>query len=169
VPPYRLQTLLEMRERAEEAAKQAFSEAMRALAREQAEQKRLEEDLEKRKRERKAKVAAYMQEVMAKGKVGIGGLAGMNRFEDRLKDEEAQVALEIERQKEQVKVAERVVEDKRREMAEAAKEKKAIEKHKENWQKQVRYERQQKEELNQEEIGNTLHLQRTRKLQESKE
>jgi flagellar export protein FliJ len=162
VPPYRLQTLLEMRERAEEDAKQAFSAAMRALAKEQAELKRLQEDLETRKRERKAKVAAYMQEVMAKG-IGAGGLAGMNRFEDRLKDEEAQVALDIERQKEQVKVAEKLVETRRGEMAEAAKEKKAIEKHKENWQKQVRHERQQKEEMNQEEIGNALHLARTRK------
>jgi hypothetical protein len=48
------------------------------------------------------------------------------------------------------------------EMAEAAKEKKAIEKHKDTWSKQVRYERQMKEESNQEEIGNTLHLARVR-------
>ena len=165
MPPYRLQTLLEMRERAEEDAKQAFSEAMRALAKEQAELKRLQEDLENRKRERKAKVAAYMQEVMSKG-IGAGGLASMNRFEDRLKDEEAQVALDIEKQKEAVKNAEKLVETRRAEMAEAAKEKKAIEKHKENWQKQVRAERQMKEELNQEEIGNALHLARTRKERE---
>src|SRR5688572_14454560 len=109
MPQYRLQTLLEIRERAEEEAKQAFSAATQALAKERAEQKRLEEDLERRKRERKAKVMAYMQEIMAKG-VGAGGLSMMNRFEDRLKDEEAQVALEIERQKEVVKQAEQLVE-----------------------------------------------------------
>ena len=55
------------------------------------------------------------------------------------------------------------MEQRRREMAEAAKELKAIEKHKENWQKQVKYERQQREELNQEEIGNALFLARQRK------
>ena len=55
------------------------------------------------------------------------------------------------------------MEQRRREMAEAAKELKAIEKHKENWQKQIRAERQAKEELNQEEIGNTLFLMRQRK------
>ena len=86
----------------------------------------------------------------------------MNRFEDRLKDEEKQVALEIERQKESVRQAAQLVEVRRQEMADAAKEKKAIEKHKDNWKAEVKKERQQREELNQEEIGNTLHLQRTR-------
>lgn len=162
--PYRLQTLLEIRERAEEAAKQAFSEAMQALAKEQAEQRRLEEDLERRKRERQAKVAAYLQEVMHRG-AGAGGLTMLNRFEDRLKDEEAQVALEIERQKEAVKVAQKLVEQRRVEMAEAAKEKKAIEKHKENWQKQVKHEREMREEIVQEEIGNALYLARNRKAE----
>jgi flagellar export protein FliJ len=162
MPPYRLQVLVEMRERAKEEAEQAFSDAVKALEKEKAEQKRLEEDLARRKAERKQKVLAHMQQVMAKG-AGVTGLTNMNRYEDRLKDEEAQVALEIERQKEAVKVAERLVEQKRREMAEAAKELKAIEKHKETWQKQLRAERQAKEELNQEEIGNTLFLMRQRK------
>lgn len=163
MPPYRLQVLLEMRERAKEEAEQAFSDAVKALEKEKAELKRLEADLEKRKAERKQKVMAYLQQVMAKGAAGVNSLNMMNRYEDRLKDEEAQVALEIERQKEAIKVAEKLVEQRRREMAEAAKELKAIEKHKETWQKQLRAERQAKEELNQEEIGNTLFLMRQRK------
>ena len=68
-----------------------------------------------------------------------------------------------QKQKEVVKVAERTVEQKRREMAEAAKELKAIEKHRETWQKQIRAERAAKEELTQEEIGNALFLSRQRK------
>ncbi|AGC44150.1 FliJ family protein [Myxococcus stipitatus DSM 14675] len=162
MPPYRLQTLLDMRTRAKEEAEQAFSDAIKALEREKAELQRLMDELERRKRERKEKVAAYLKEVMAKG-AGINGMNMMGRFEERLKDEEAQVALEVERQREAVKVAERVVEQRRREMAEAAKELKAIEKHKETWQKQVKHERQQREELNQEEIGNALFLARQRK------
>jgi hypothetical protein len=71
--------------------------------------------------------------------------------------------LEIERQKEAVTVAERLVEQRRAEMADAAKEKKAIEKHKDNWKKQIRKEYMDREESNQEEIGNTLHLQRMRR------
>jgi flagellar biosynthesis chaperone FliJ len=161
VPQYRLQTLLEIRERTEEEAKQAFSEAMKALAKEKDALVKLEKDLETRKATRKQKMSEYMNEVMKKG-VGAGGIGQMNRFEDRLKDEEKQVALEIERQKEAVRQAEALVEVRRLEMADAAKEKKAIEKHKDNWKKEVKKERDMREEMSQEEIGNTLHLQRTR-------
>lgn len=159
---YRLQALLEIREKAEEAAKEAFSEAVRAL---DAEKKKLEsmiQDLERRKVERKAKVQAFVAEVTAKGG-GISAFQQMGRFEQRLKDEEAKLAIEIDKQREAVKVAEELVEQRRAEMAEAAKEKKAIEKHRENWKKQVRKELMDREELNQEEIGNTLHLQRVRR------
>ncbi len=162
MPPYRLQALLEMRERAKEEAEQAFSNAVKALEKEKAEQKRLEQELERREAERKQKVMAYLQQVMAKG-AGVNGLNMMSRYEERLKDEEARLALEIERQKEVVTAAEKQVEQRRREMAEAAKELKAIEKHKENWQKQVKAERQQREELTQEEIGSALFQARQRK------
>jgi hypothetical protein len=122
--------------------------------------------LEKMKVERKAKVQAFLQEMTAKGG-GISGFQQMGRFEQRLKDEEAQFALEVERQKEVVIQAEKLVEQRRAEMAEAAKEKKAIEKNKEAWAKQVRAERMAKEEMNQEEIGNVLHLQRQRQEKKS--
>jgi flagellar export protein FliJ len=159
---YRLQTLLEIRERAKDAAEQAFAEAMAALATEQQTLQSMEQELERRTAERKQKVMAYLQEVMTKGG-GAGGLAMMNRFEERLKDEEAQLALEIESQQEAVKAAERVVDERRFDMTEAAKELKAIEKHREGWEKQVRAERMAREELSQEEIGNALHLMRSRK------
>ncbi len=162
MPPYRLQALQDIRERAKKDAEQAFSAASEALKKEKAELQRLVDELERRKRERKEKVAAYLKEVMAKG-AGIKGMNMMSRFEERLKDEEAQVALEVERQREAVKVAERLVERRRQEMTDATMELKAIEKHKENWLKQVKYERQQREELNQEEIGNALFLARQRK------
>jgi flagellar export protein FliJ len=162
MPPYRLQTLLEMRERAKEEAEQAFAQAMAALARVKEALQKLRDDLERRKVERKAKVAAYLQEVMAKG-TQAGGLSSLNRFEERLKAEEEQVGLEIERQVDAVAEAEKLVEEKRFQMAEAAKELKAIEKHKEKWTKQVRTEREAREEIAQEEIGNALFLQRQKK------
>ena len=105
---------------------------------------------------------AFLEEMTKKGG-GISGFQQMGRFEQRLKDEEAQFALDVERQKEVVVQAEKLVEQRRAEMAEAAKEKKAIEKNKETWAKQVKTERMAKEEMNQEEIGNALHLQRTRR------
>lgn len=164
MPPYRLQTLLEMRQRAKEAAEQAFSEAVREVARQEQEQKKLEQDLEERKASRQQKVNLYLQEIMARG-AGVSGMNSMNRYEQRLKDEEAQVALEIERQKEVVKRAKKAMEEKRQEMAQAAMDLKAIEKHKEKWQKEIKAARQAREELNQEEIGNALHLARTRREQ----
>jgi hypothetical protein len=161
MPPYRLQALLDIRTRAEDEAKEAFSAAVKAAEKEKQALVGLQKDLERRKAERKGKVQAFLVEVTAKGG-GIGGFQQMSRFEQRLKDEEAQVALEIERQKEVVVQAEKLVEQRRMEMAEAAKEKKAIEKHRDNWKAEVRKERMAKEEMNQEEIGNTLHLQRVR-------
>ena len=166
MPPYRLQTLLEIRDRAKDAAEQAFTEAVQALAKQKAELKRLEEDLERRRKERKGKVAAFLQEVLAKG-TEAGGLANMNRFENRLKDDEVQVELNIERQKEAVKGAEKLMESRRLEMAEAAKDLKAIEKHQEHWKKEVKHRREQREESVQEEIGNALHLARVRQEQDN--
>lgn len=161
MPPYRLQALLDIRTKAEDDAKEAFSQAVKASEKEKKQLVTLQQTLERMKVERKAKVQAFLEEMTARGG-GINGFQQMGRFEARLKDEEAQQALEVERQKEAVVQADKLVEQRREEMAEAAKEKKAIEKNKEAFLKQVRTERMAKEELNQEEIGNTLHLQRMR-------
>ena len=161
MPPYRLQTVLEMRERAEEAAKEAFAAAMRALVEEQKKQKEMEEDLARRKVERAQKVAAYLQEALSKGSAA-NAMQNMNRFEQRLRDEEAQLALDIERQKEVVAQKQKEADEKRGELAEASKEKKAIEKHKEKWSAQVKHERDAREELAQDEVGSALHLARAR-------
>lgn len=161
MPPYRLQALLDIRTKAEDEAKEAFSAAVKAAEKEKKQLVTMQQQLERMKVERKAKVQAFLEEMTKKGG-GISGFQQMGRFEQRLKDEEAQFALDVERQKEVVVQAEKLVEQRRVEMAEAAKEKKAIEKNKEAWAKQVRAERMAKEEMNQEEIGNALHLQRTR-------
>ncbi len=162
MPPYRLQVLLDIRTKAEEAAKDAFAEALKAADKEKKQLASMNQQLERMKVERKARVQAFLQEMTAKGG-GITAFQQMGRFEQRLKDEEAQFMLDIERQKEVVIQADALVEQRRAEMAEAAKEKKAIEKNKENWAKEVKKERQTKEEANQEEIGAVLHLARTRR------
>ncbi len=162
MPPYRLQVLLDIRTKAEDAAKDAFAEALKAADKEKKQLASMTQQLERMKVERKAKVQAFLQEMTAKGG-GITAFQQMGRFEQRLKDEEAQFMLDIERQKEVVVQADALVEQRRAEMAEAAKEKKAIEKNKETWAKEVKKERQTKEEANQEEIGAVLHLARTRR------
>jgi flagellar export protein FliJ len=121
----------------------------------------MEEDLARRKVERAQKVAAYLQEALAKGSAA-NAMQNMSRFEARLRDEEAQLAEQIERQKEVVAQREAEMEEKRGELAEASKEKKAVEKHKEKWAAQVKHERDVREENNQDEIGGALHLARKR-------
>lgn len=162
MPPYRLQVLLDIRIKAEDAAKDAFAAALKASETEKKQLATMQQTLERMKVERKAKVQAFLQEMGAKGG-GVSGFQQMGRFEQRLKDEEAQFSLDIERQKEVVVQAEKLVEQRRAEMADAAKERKAIEKNKEAFLKQVKTERQAKEEMNQEEIGAVLHLARTRR------
>ncbi|HEY0881939.1 MAG TPA: flagellar assembly protein FliH [Archangium sp.] len=162
MPPYRLQVLLDMRIKAEDEAKDAFAAALKEAEAQKKQLVTMQQTLEKMKVERKAKVQAFLMEMSAKGG-GVSGFQQMGRFEQRLKDEEAQYALDIERQKEVVTQAEKLVEQRRAEMADAAKERKAIEKNKEAFLKQVKTERQQKEEMNQEEIGAVLHLARTRR------
>ena len=161
-PQYRLETVLELRKRAEEAAKQEFAEAIRAVAEAKAELQRLIDDLAKRKADRKKKVDAYLKEMMAKG-MGAMAVQGMGSYEKRLRSEEDEVAAQIELQKEKVAEAEAFAEQKRAVLAEKAKDVKAIEKHKEKFLKQKKVERDAREEVAGEEIGNALFLARQRK------
>lgn len=161
---YRLETVLELRRRAEDEAKHAFADAQKALAAAQQELQRMEKDLERRQRERKAMVDAYLQELMAKG-MGVKAVQEMGRYERRLRDEEEELARQIEAQKRVVEQCRAEVERKRMALAEAAKEVKAIEKHKEKFLAQVRAEREMREDLASEEIANAQFLARQRKGQ----
>ena len=160
-PQYRLETLLGIRKRAEDAAKNELADAQRLLAAARAKLEQLEQDLERRKAERKRKVEAYLQEMMAKGK-GSLAVQGMGVYEKRLRAEEDEVTLQIDNQKKAVADAEAFVETKRAALAEAAKERKAIEKHKEKFLKQKKLEREAREAQAGEEIGNALFLARQR-------
>jgi flagellar export protein FliJ len=161
MPQYRLQTVLEMREKAEEEAKQAFAAALQVLAAAQAELKRLEEDLARRKRERAQRLQEYLTKALASGSAA-NAMQAMNRYDVRLRDEEAACAREILQQEATVASRQAEADQARAHFAEMTKEKKAIEKHKEKWDKQVKTERATREEQNQEEIGNALHLARKR-------
>lgn len=159
MPAYRLQTVLEMRERKEQEAQEAFAQALREVKAAQDEQARMESELVERKQERARKVQEYLQKALNSGSAA-NAMQSMNRYEARLRDEEAELAGRIELQKEEVERLEREAEGKRLELLEATKEKKAVEKHKEKWAKQVKAERATREETNQDEIGQALHLAR---------
>jgi hypothetical protein len=161
-PQYRLETLLDIRKRAEDEAKNAFAEAQKAVAAARAEQKRLEDDLVRRKADRKRRVQEHLAELIAKGK-GALAVQGMGVYEKRLRAEEDEVALAIEAQKKEVRKAEAEAERKRAARAAAAMVVTAIEKHTEKFLTQKKAEREAREDLDTEEIGNALFLARQRK------
>ena len=160
-PQYRLETLLDLRKRAEDAAKNEFAQAQQALAAAKKELQRLIDDLAQRKADRKRKMDAYFQELLAQGK-GALAVQGMGSYDKRLRAEEDEVAAQIEVQKGKVAEAEAFAETKRAALAEASKELKAIEKHKEKFLKLKKAERDAREEVAGEEIGNALFLARQR-------
>ena len=127
----------------------------------QAELKRMEEDLARRKRERAQRLQEYLQKALSSGSAA-NAMQAMNRYDGRLRDEEAACAQEILQQEAVVAGKQADADNARSHFAEMTKEKKAIEKHKEKWDKQVKSERATREEQNQEEIGNALHLARKR-------
>jgi flagellar export protein FliJ len=155
VADYRLQTVLDLRDRAEQAAKEELAGALHAMAACQAQLKRLEEDLARRKADRAQKVAQHLQQCLRRGS-GAAAMQTMSRYEKRLRDEEAEVAEAIVVQRARVDEAEEEVEARRAELALATREKKAVEKHKEGWARQVRTDRDRKEEQAGEEVGNAL-------------
>jgi flagellar biosynthesis chaperone FliJ len=61
MPPYRLQALLEIRTKAEDEAKDAFSAAIKESEKEKKQLASMIAKLEKMKVERKAKVQAFLQ------------------------------------------------------------------------------------------------------------
>ena len=64
MPPYRLQALLDIRIKAEDEAKEAFSQAVRAHDAEKKKHEAMTAELQKRKVERKAKIAQFMADVI---------------------------------------------------------------------------------------------------------
>lgn len=162
MPRYRLQTLVEIRTRAKESAEEVYAQAVKALLAERKTLGQLEEDLRGQRAERKRKARAFLQGVMNKG-AGAAGFEQRHRFEERLKEQEAHLALAIARQQEAVERAAAEVEVRRHQMGQAARELRAIQKHQEKWARQARLEQEAREELARDEIAHALHLMRSRK------
>lgn len=162
MPQYRLQTLLEMRERAEEEAKNAFADAMNQLHQEEAFLKELQEELERMVEDRKRRRQEYADK-LASGEMKITDQTAAYRFIDRMKEMEQEQQGRIDAQREAVREAEKVVKRAQEALVVASQELKALQKHKEKWAEQVKKERQAKEEAAMDEIGQTIFQQNFRK------
>ena len=119
------------------------------------------QELEKRKVERKAKVQAYLNEMTAKGG-GITGFKQMGRFEQQLKDDEAQRPWRSSGRRRRSPRPSRTSSRSVARWPRPPRRRRPSRSTRRTGRREVKKERAMKEELNQEEIGNTLFLQRTR-------
>ena len=161
MPDYPLQTLYEMREKKKKAAEDAYAEATKYKV---GEEKKLEEmhvELKRMIDSREAKRLEYTARA-AKGEYNVKEMQSNMRHLDRMKDKEGAYKLTIENQKDAVKAADAVVQEKKEAMLLATQEFKALEKHKEKWLAEVKRELAMKEEDNLEDIAQTIFLKRQR-------
>jgi len=161
LPDYRLQVLFEMREKKKKESEDEYAEAQKAKI---AEEKKLEEmklELERMKQAREDKRLEYADR-SAKGEFNVTQMQGNMRHLDRMKEKEGAYKMDMERQKDAIRAAERVVDEKKELMILATQDFKALEKHKETWTKEVKREIQLKEEDVMEDVAQTIFLARQR-------
>lgn len=161
LPPYRLQTLLGLRERAKEAAEHALTEAIAAKKREEDKLKELELELSRMVEARHKYRREYMEKAM-KGEMAAQGAVTVNHYIEHLKALEKRKEEGIEDQKEVIAAREQEVQAARQVLLEKTQELKALEKHREKWLEEVLKERATKEELEMDELAQTIYLRTNR-------
>lgn len=157
-PVYRLQIVLEQREREKKDKEEQLATTQKEL---KAEQLKLDEKIEERRQVdvRKETAAAAFQSNIMKPGCNIADEAERHDWYQKSLDAEAErIDAEIQAQKQAVRRAEQRVEDAKMELLQAATELQAMEKHKENWAKQTKKEIAEKEQMQQEEIGESMWL-----------
>jgi len=156
-PAYRLQVLFEMREKAKVEAEEVYAAKKKLVA---VEQKKLEEmklhlkDMIQKRAERKTDYSDRTR----RGEYTINQIQANDRHIEKMKQQEAAYQVEIDRQQERVVEAERVADEAMQLLIKATQEFKALEKHKEKWQKQVKRELAAKEEEAVEDIAQAQYF-----------
>ncbi len=152
---YRLQALLEIRERAEEEAKNAFADATRALREEEQALKDLETELEEMIADRLRRREDYAQK-LASGEMKVTDQAAAYRYVDRMKEKEQEQRGRIDGQLENVRDAEKHLKLAQDALIEATQDLKALLKHKEKWADEIKKKRKIREEDNLDEIAQVI-------------
>ena len=152
---YRLQTVLTIRSRVRDEAARHVALRYEQLA-------NAEEELLKRQRnlqtcyEKQSQAKTAMNAELDKG-IQAKGVVSHRIFLKDLRDQEIDLKDAVEKQKIAVKRAEDEVEIAREKLVEAAKELKAIEVHKDNWQTAEKISENRREQKLSDEIGSILH------------
>jgi flagellar biosynthesis chaperone FliJ len=144
-PAYRLQVLFEMREKAKIAAEEEYADKKKLVVVEEKKLGDMRQQLTDMIQARNDKKTEYASRTR-NGEYTIHQITANDRHISRLKQNEAAYQVEIDRQEERLKEVERVAAEALQKVVEATQEHKALEKHKEKWQKQVRREQAMKEE-----------------------
>lgn len=159
LPPYRMQALFEIREKAKEDAEEFYAEKKKAVAQEQKKLDDMKQQLRDMAAFRENKKAEYVEKMRA-GELNIQQIQANDRHIDKLKQEEQAFLVEIQRQAERVNDAQKEADEAMEAMLKATQDFKALEKHKEKWLKQVKRELMLKEEDAAEDIAQAQYFQR---------
>jgi hypothetical protein len=158
-PAYRLQVLFEMREKKKKAAEEEYAEKKRAVIVEIKKLDEMRQTLQDMIRARDDKKAEYAERTRS-GEYTIAQINANNRHVERLKQKESAYQVEIDRQVERVAEVERIAAEAMEALVRATQDFKALEKHREKWQKQVRREQAIKEEEVIEDIAQAQYFQK---------
>ncbi len=156
-PKYRLQPVLEQRQRRREEAERAVADAKEALRREMerlAGMMECKRELELKQEQLRAEFQALI------GKPGVA-LAEQEVVAQKVREIDGAIA----RQRQAVRKAQIQIDLANEALLEAITDLKALEKHKENWEEQVRREQLAREQAVQEELGQTMWLQERQRAQ----
>ena len=156
-PQYRLKTLLGLREKLKTEAERVLGERLAALKQEEQRLAEMQEELERMIARREAKQREYAEKQM-RGEMRAQAMVSGNAYIERLKEQEAAQQEAIKGQQQVVTQREEDVKDAREKLTVATQELKALEKHREKWEKQVKREQQLKEEEALDELAQTIFL-----------
>lgn len=159
LPDYRLQSLLEIRERAKDTAERYLGECLAALKAEQERLREMEKELERMIAKREQKTREYAEKAM-RGEMAARGAVAANLYIKRLKEQEEMQENAIEGQKGVVAQKEEEVQAAREDLTKANQDLKALEKHREKWADEIKKKRAYKEEEDLDEIAQTGYMSR---------
>lgn len=155
-PEYRLKTLFKLRERKKEEAEHYLAQCLAALREEQQRLREMEEELERMIAKREAKMREYAEKSM-RGEMSAQSVVGANVYIERLKEQEESQKTAIEGQRGVLRQRQDDVDGAREDLVLATQEVKALEKHREKWELEVKKERDMREENRMDEIAQAIH------------
>jgi YscO-like protein len=161
LPEYKLQILFNMRERSKKDAEDAYAKEQKKVATAENKLKTMQKTLEEMKATRDQKRVEYAN-AMQKERMTIEKIEINNRHLEMLVEKENTYEIEINKQVAVVEQAKKVAKEALDKMLKATQEFKALEKHRENWLKEVKVEIEKKENDAGDEISQAQYFSRTK-------